>query len=328
MNIFFVLLFLSLFHEKAEGDAVQIETVDSKPGDPLSIPLISDGGAPLVAMLDTSSMKVRIKSFIKTLMGKMIDESLTKDSTTDIIRNITKLELNEELVNVVMNHVTFRQEIQNIVKETLKQNSTIDLIRNIAVQELNGQLRQRNQSEDKVISDSDQDIEVDKISKPISVTDVFEMEFVLVVNLFFLLWICNGFVFGSSTQSSIEAAKKETGIICIQSDINGLKDDMHELLKRVSKNENEIEFLKSENQYLTNELTNKRRQFSCEINELHENTYENQKAVQYTNTEIYHLNETIEELRNGVDRLEELERRRSEENITECIEKSGICRLA
>ncbi|XP_071142608.1 IgGFc-binding protein-like isoform X1 [Mytilus edulis] len=148
------------------------------------------------------------------------------------------------------------------------------------------------------------------------------MEVTVVVILFFLLWICNGYVFGSSTQSSIEAAKKETGIICIQSDINGLKDDMHELLKRVIKNENEIEFLKSENQYLTNELTNKRRQFSCEINELHENIYENQKAVQYTNTEINHLNETIKEMRNGVDRLEELERRRSEESITECIEKS------
>ncbi|VDH92423.1 Hypothetical predicted protein [Mytilus galloprovincialis] len=179
MNIFFVLLFLSLFHEKVEGDAVQIETVDSKQGDPLSIPLISDGGAPLVAMLDTSSMNVRIKSFIKTLMGKMIEESLTADSTTDIIRNITKLELNQELVNIVMTHVTFREQIQNIVKETLKQNSTIDLIRNIAVQELDGQLRQRNQSEDKVISDSDQDIEFDIISKPISVTDTTGNEFYL-----------------------------------------------------------------------------------------------------------------------------------------------------
>lgn len=64
MNIFFVLLFLSLFHGRVEGDALEIETVDSKPGDPLSIPLIGDGGAPQVAMLDTSSMNVRIKCFI------------------------------------------------------------------------------------------------------------------------------------------------------------------------------------------------------------------------------------------------------------------------
>ncbi|CAC5386032.1 NCAN [Mytilus coruscus] len=97
---------------------------------------------------------------------------------------------------------------------------------------------------------------------------------------------------------------------------------MHELLKRVFKNENEISSLKRENQYLTNELENKRRQFSCEINVLHENTNEHQRALNYTNTEINHLNATIEQPRNGVDTLEELQRRRSEKTITECIDKS------
>ncbi|XP_052085422.1 fibrinogen-like protein A isoform X2 [Mytilus californianus] len=142
----------------------------------------------------------------------------------------------------------------------------------------------------------------------------------VVVILSFLLCICNGNVFGPNTQSSVEVDKKEPR--CIQSDVNVLKDDMHELLKRVFKYENEISSLQSENQYLTNKLENERRQFSCEINVLHEYSNEHQRALNDTNTEINHLNETIEELRNGVDKLEELQRRRSEENITECIDKS------
>ncbi|XP_076084747.1 aggrecan core protein-like isoform X2 [Mytilus galloprovincialis] len=150
------------------------------------------------------------------------------------------------------------------------------------------------------------------------------MEFLEVVILSFLLpwlYICNGHVFGSSTQSSERVDKKDTGIICKQLDINVLKDGMHELLKRVLKNENEISILKRENQYLTNELENKRRQFACEINVLYENTKEHQRALNDTNTEFNYLNETIEELRNGVNKLEEYERRRFEENITECIDK-------
>lgn len=153
--------------------------------------------------------------------------------------------------------------------------------------------------------------------------DVFEMEIIVVVTLSFLVCICNGNVFGPSTQSAAEADTKETGI---QSDINGLKDNMHQLLKRVSTNENEIASLKRENQYLTNELENKRRQFSCEINVFHENTNEHQRALNNINTEINHLNQSIDELRNSVDKLEELQRRRSHDNIRECIDKSGMLR--
>ncbi|CAG2238661.1 unnamed protein product [Mytilus edulis] len=146
------------------------------------------------------------------------------------------------------------------------------------------------------------------------------MEFMVVVILSFLLCICNGN--GPSTQSSEKAEKKESR--SIQSDINVLKDSMHELLKRVIKHENEISSLKSENQFLTNKIENERRQLSCDINVLHENTNEQQQALTDTNTEIIYLNETVEELRNGVDKLEELQRRRSEDNITECIDKPDI----
>lgn len=165
------------------------------------------------------------------------------------------------------------------------------------------------------------------------------MEFKVVVILSFLLCTFNDNVFVPSTQCSVEANKKETEITFIQSDINVLKDNMHELLKRVLSNENEISLIKRENLYLTNELENKRRQFSCEINVFHENTNEHQRALININTEINHLNQTIDELRNSVDKLEELQRRRSHDNIRECIDKSvtpcssspclngGICTL-
>ena len=74
--------------------------------------------------------------------------------------------------------------------------------------------------------------------------DVFEMELIVVVNLFFLLCICNGYVFGSSTQSSVEVATKKTEIFCLRSDINLFKSDMHELLKSVNNIEREILSLK------------------------------------------------------------------------------------
>ncbi|XP_071144384.1 microfibril-associated glycoprotein 4-like [Mytilus edulis] len=146
------------------------------------------------------------------------------------------------------------------------------------------------------------------------------MEFIVVLILSFLLCICNGNVFGPSTHSFVKANTKETR--SIQSDINVLKDDMHELLKRVIKNENEISSLKSGNQYLTYKLENERRQLSCEINVLHENTNKQQHTLTDTNTEINHLNESIEELRNDVDKLEELQGRVAGDNITECIDKS------
>ncbi|XP_076084283.1 C-type lectin domain family 4 member K-like [Mytilus galloprovincialis] len=145
------------------------------------------------------------------------------------------------------------------------------------------------------------------------------MEFKVVVILSFLLCICNGYVFGPSTQSDVEADRKE---MRIQSDINILKDNIQELLKRVSKNANEIASLKRENQYLRKELENKRRKFSCEINVLHEHSYEHQQLLNDTKTEIIHLrSSTIEEIRNRVDKLEILESQRSEVNNTECIDK-------
>lgn len=71
----------------------------------LSIPLIDDGGAPLVAMLDTSKINRKLKGYIKTLLKEMIQTYL-------------------------------REQIQNIVLETLEGNTTMDFIRNVTLHDL------------------------------------------------------------------------------------------------------------------------------------------------------------------------------------------------
>ncbi|VDI56053.1 Hypothetical predicted protein [Mytilus galloprovincialis] len=187
MNLYLAFFSLTLMQGKLEGNAMQKDTEPRKEEDPLSIPLIDVGGAPLVAMLDTSSMNVRIKSFIKTLMATMLEDSqrkqiqnivmetLTKDSTTDLIKNITIQELNEELVSDVKTSIPFREQMENIVMETLKQNSSIELIRNIAVQEI----MTRNQSGEEIIGDSNQDVQIEKISRPFGVTETIGKTFYL-----------------------------------------------------------------------------------------------------------------------------------------------------
>lgn len=78
--------------------------------DPLSIPLINDNGAPLVAMLDTNTINRRMKSYITTI-------------TKNMIKN------------------TLKGHIQDIIRTSLEENSTIDLIRNITLQELHDVLK-------------------------------------------------------------------------------------------------------------------------------------------------------------------------------------------
>ncbi|CAC5362610.1 Fibrinogen-like protein A,Ryncolin-4,Angiopoietin-related protein 1,Ficolin-3,Ficolin-2,Fibrinogen-like protein 1-like protein,Ryncolin-1,Tenascin-R,Fibrinogen-like protein 1,Fibrinogen C domain-containing protein 1-A,Tenascin-N,Ryncolin-3,Fibroleukin,Fibrinogen C domain-containing protein 1,Ryncolin-2,Angiopoietin-related protein 6,Angiopoietin-related protein 2,Microfibril-associated glycoprotein 4,Fibrinogen alpha chain,Ficolin-1,Fibrinogen C domain-containing protein 1-B,Angiopoietin-4 [Mytilus coruscu len=101
-----------LLHGYTHGyvTAVDSDTVKTGSEDPLSIPLISDKGAPLVAMLDTITINRKIKSYIKTILKNMIQ-------------------------NTLQGHVL------EFVKTSLEENSTIDLIRNITLQELNGVLK-------------------------------------------------------------------------------------------------------------------------------------------------------------------------------------------
>ncbi|CAC5362059.1 unnamed protein product [Mytilus coruscus] len=82
--------------------------------DPLSIPLINDKGAPLVAMLDTNTISRKIKVYIRTLMRETIQNAV-------------------------------QEQIQNIFKTSLDENSTIDFIRNMTMQGINDILKEQGQ---------------------------------------------------------------------------------------------------------------------------------------------------------------------------------------
>ncbi|XP_071141901.1 fibrinogen-like protein A [Mytilus edulis] len=88
------------------------DTGEKENADPLSIPLISDDGAPLVAMLDTNTINRKIKSYIKTLMRNMI-------------------------------HNSMQEEMQGIFKSSLEENTTINFIRNLTLQEIHDVLKEQ-----------------------------------------------------------------------------------------------------------------------------------------------------------------------------------------
>ncbi|CAG2210394.1 unnamed protein product [Mytilus edulis] len=108
----FVFVYCLFLHSDTHGyvTALDSDTAEKGSEDPLSIPLISEKGAPPVAMLDTNTINRNIKSYIKTLM-----ESMTKQK--------------------------LQGYILEFVQTSLEVNSTINLIRNITLQELNGDVK-------------------------------------------------------------------------------------------------------------------------------------------------------------------------------------------
>ncbi|CAC5389569.1 Tenascin,Fibrinogen-like protein A,Angiopoietin-4,Ryncolin-2,Fibrinogen C domain-containing protein 1-A,Techylectin-5B,Microfibril-associated glycoprotein 4,Tenascin-N,Ficolin-2,Ryncolin-1,Tenascin-R,Ryncolin-3,Ficolin-1,Fibrinogen C domain-containing protein 1-B,Fibrinogen C domain-containing protein 1 [Mytilus coruscus] len=94
--------------------ALGSDTKDIGNEDQLSIPLINDKGAPLVAMLDTNAINRKMKVYIRTLMREMIQSSM-------------------------------QEQMQGIFKTSLEKNSTIDFIRNITLQEINEVLKEQGQ---------------------------------------------------------------------------------------------------------------------------------------------------------------------------------------
>ncbi|XP_063408189.1 fibrinogen-like protein A [Mytilus trossulus] len=86
--------------------------------DPLSIPLLNDDGAPLVAMLDTNTINRKIKSYIQTLMRNILPNSmqeqmrgifkssLKEDATTDLIKTITLQEIHDALNQQVQQDIS------------------------------------------------------------------------------------------------------------------------------------------------------------------------------------------------------------------------------
>lgn len=90
------------------------DTKDTDNENPLSMPLINDKGAPLVAMLDTNIIIRNIKLYITTLIGNMIQNSV-------------------------------EEQIKEIFKTSLEENSTVEFIRNITIQGINDVLKDREQ---------------------------------------------------------------------------------------------------------------------------------------------------------------------------------------
>ncbi|XP_052073072.1 cubilin-like [Mytilus californianus] len=153
------------------------------------------------------------------------------------------------------------------------------------------------------------------------------MEMRLVLILSFVSCYYTRYVSGVTTQSSENAVVKETDTI---EEVNVMKDNYHELLKRVMNNEIEIVDLKRREKYLKNELENIKRYMACQMEELNDFTEEKYDNLNETKAALMKtmisfsqsltlLNETIQELSH---RLEIQENLRREENLTECRNKS------
>ncbi|VDI73471.1 Hypothetical predicted protein [Mytilus galloprovincialis] len=107
------------------------DTKDIGNENPLSIPLISDKGAPLVAMLDTNTINRKIKVYIRTLMRETIQNAV-------------------------------QEQIQDIFKTSFDENSTINFIRNMTMQGINDILKEQGQVK---LLDSNRNEEVNHAQK-------------------------------------------------------------------------------------------------------------------------------------------------------------------
>ncbi|VDI31771.1 Hypothetical predicted protein [Mytilus galloprovincialis] len=106
---FCVFLYGDIFVTSLDTDTEDIGDPDS-----LSMPLITDKGAPLVAMLDTKSINRKMKIYIQKLMR-------------DSVQNYEK------------------EQTQRMFKTLLEGNSTVEFFRNISLQEITGVLKAKGQ---------------------------------------------------------------------------------------------------------------------------------------------------------------------------------------
>ncbi|XP_076084687.1 fibrinogen C domain-containing protein 1-A-like isoform X3 [Mytilus galloprovincialis] len=114
----------------------------TKDSGPLSIPLINDKGAPLVAMLDANTINRKIKVYIRTLMRETIQNAV-------------------------------QEQIKDIFKTSFDENSTINFIRNMTMQGINDILKEqgqvklldsiRNEEINEALKSSDKDSMVENI---------------------------------------------------------------------------------------------------------------------------------------------------------------------
>ncbi|XP_071151312.1 fibrinogen-like protein A [Mytilus edulis] len=127
--------------------SLDTSTEDIGDTDPLSMPLITDKGTPLVAMLDTKSINRKMKIYIQTLMRNTVKNYekeqtqrfktlLEGNSTAEFFRNITLQEINDvlkdkekdQLVNPFRNEEENKQDCGDILKSNPKAKSGVFLI--------------------------------------------------------------------------------------------------------------------------------------------------------------------------------------------------------
>ncbi|XP_071135767.1 MAM domain-containing glycosylphosphatidylinositol anchor protein 2-like [Mytilus edulis] len=156
-----------------------------------------------------------------------------------------------------------------------------------------------------------------------------KMRIVMIFSL--LMYFVNVNVFGSNTQNSLNKDMKEMEIADIRLDVNVMKENYHDLLKRVIDNENTIELLENDKQYLKHEVENLKRQLSCETEVLHDITGEHQKELNETNFELNHtysFNKRVQELSCTVDVIDNkilcLEMSKSRDSFMKCMTETGV----
>ncbi|VDI31711.1 Hypothetical predicted protein, partial [Mytilus galloprovincialis] len=143
----------------------------------------------------------------------------------------------------------------------------------------------------------------------------------LVLVLYCVSCYCTRHVSGVTTESSENATVKETDTV---KEVNVMKDNYHELLKRVINNENEIEDLKSREEHLKHELENVKTYMTCQMEELNDITIDNHDKLNDTKAALIKtrisftqslklLNETMQELSHR-----QPEKLKCEENQTKC----------
>ncbi|CAG2189558.1 CD206 [Mytilus edulis] len=119
-----------------------------------------------------------------------------------------------------------------------------------------------------------------------------------------LSFSCHRYVFGTRTQSYLDAHCEETKITDIEKEVCAMKENYKALLQRVDDNEQDIASLRGQKQLLEKELENTIQAFSCEIENLHDITVQQKLELNDTNHSWTTFNETTHKLIHRVNVLD------------------------
>ncbi|VDH92835.1 Hypothetical predicted protein [Mytilus galloprovincialis] len=141
----------------------------------------------------------------------------------------------------------------------------------------------------------------------------------LVLVIFFVSCYCTKYVSGVTTQSSENVTVKEKDTI---EEVNVIKNNYHELLKRVINNEIEIVDLKNQKQYLKNDLENTKRYMTCQMEDIKDFTEEKYNNLNETKAALMKtmisFSQSLKLLNETMQELSYRQPEKCEENKTEC----------